>query len=99
MFVTRGTESCSWVLPYGIPAEIPDFGGFRNKLFLPRNDLIPTCVPTESGNSAEFSRIPEKEARPEPEKKSECTTKVGMMSGDATGGTGVGWTEAPVDRM
>ena len=57
-----------WVLPSGIPAGIPDSGGFRYKLFLPRNDLIPTCVPTESGNSAEFSVITEKEAGPEPKK-------------------------------
>jgi hypothetical protein len=34
---------------------------------LPRNDLIPTCVPTESGNSTEYSGIPEKEAGLEPE--------------------------------
>jgi len=28
---------------------------FRTKLILPWNDLIPTCVPTESRNAAEFS--------------------------------------------
>ncbi len=72
-------------------------GGFRNKLFLPRNDLIPTCVPTESGNSTEFSGIPEKEAgpEPEPEKKLECTTKlvdVTAVGGcDKRGGGGGGW--------
>jgi hypothetical protein len=27
---------------------------FWTKLILPWNDLIPTCVPTESGNAAEF---------------------------------------------
>ena len=27
---------------------------FRSKLILPWNDLIPTCVPPEPGNSAEY---------------------------------------------
>jgi len=30
---------------------------FRTKLILPWNDLIPTCVPTESRNAAEFRRF------------------------------------------
>ena len=28
-----------------LPSGIPDSGGFRNKLILPWNDLIPMCVP------------------------------------------------------
>jgi len=32
---------------------IPD-PEFRSKLILPWNDLIPTCVPPEPGNSAEY---------------------------------------------
>ena len=35
----------SRVLASGIPVRIPDSVGFRNKLFLPWNDLIPSCVP------------------------------------------------------
>ena len=39
------------------PPEVrPEFLSleFWTKLILPGNDLIPTCVPTESGNAAEF---------------------------------------------
>jgi len=35
----------SRVLPFGIPAGIPDSVRFRNKLILSWNDLILTCVP------------------------------------------------------
>ena len=45
----------SRVLPSGIPAIIPDSVGFRNKLILPWNDLIRTCVPQNSVDSAEKS--------------------------------------------
>jgi len=53
------------VVRYGIVAEvkgptlrnsgsgIPD-PEFRSKLILPWNDLIPTCVPWNAGNSAEY---------------------------------------------
>jgi hypothetical protein len=50
----------SRVLPLGtIPAGIPDSVRFRNKLFLPWNDL--------PKQSAETWRIPKNEAGPEPE--------------------------------
>ena len=46
-------NTMSRVLPSGIPAIIPDSVGFRNKLILPWNDLIRTCVPQNSVDSAE----------------------------------------------
>ncbi len=46
----RGQES---FLPSGITVGIPDSVGFRNKLILPWNDLIPTCVPWNFAYSAE----------------------------------------------
>ena len=42
-------NTMSRVLPSGIPD--PEF---RSNLILPGNDLIPTCVPPEHGNSAEY---------------------------------------------
>ena len=64
MFVPRGTEYhvspiYLQVRTYYVsfPPEFrPEFLSpeFRTKLILPWNDLIPTCVPTESGNAAEF---------------------------------------------
>jgi hypothetical protein len=44
----------SRVLPSRIPAGIPDSVGFRNKLILPWNDLIPTCDPGNRKKSVEF---------------------------------------------
>jgi len=44
MFVTCGPE----FQPEFLSPE------FQTKLILPGNDLILTCVPTESGNAAEF---------------------------------------------
>ena len=76
MFVTRGTEY------HVLGPSLRNSGrksGFRRipeQIILAPNDLISTCIPTESGNSTEFSGIPGKEAGPEPEKKSECTTKL-----------------------
>jgi hypothetical protein len=57
------THACT--TPYGIVAEVTgpslrNFGSgildpeFRSKLILPWNDLIPTCVPPEPGNFAEY---------------------------------------------
>jgi len=48
--VDRGHGS---FLPSRIPAGIPDSIGFRNGLISPWNDLIPTCVPWNSADSAE----------------------------------------------
>jgi len=45
MFVTRGTghHDVSWILPSGFRPDL-GFGGLWNKLILPWNDLILTCV-------------------------------------------------------
>jgi hypothetical protein len=48
-------NTMSRVLPSRIPAGILDSIGFRNKLILPWNDLIPTSVPQNSADSAEKS--------------------------------------------
>ena len=48
--------------------RIPGSGGFRNKLFLPWNDLIPTCDPRNLNKSAQFQGIPKNEASQEPGK-------------------------------
>ena len=65
MFVTRGIVLYGIVAEVTGPSYLqvrvypeirPKFLSpeYRTKLILPWNDLIPTCVPTESGNAAEF---------------------------------------------
>jgi len=65
MFVTRGIVSYGIMAEVTGPSYLqvrmypeirPEFLSpeFRTKLILPWNDLIPICVPTESGNAAEF---------------------------------------------
>jgi len=67
MFVTRGIVSYGIVAEVTGPSYLqvrmyleirPEFlflsPEFRTKLILPWNDLTPTCVPPEPGNSAEY---------------------------------------------
>jgi hypothetical protein len=65
MFVTRGIVSCCIVAEVMGPSYLqvpmypeirPEFLSpeLRTKLILPWNDLIPTCVPMESSDAAEF---------------------------------------------
>jgi len=74
------------VLPSGIPAGIPDSVGFRNKLILPWNDLIPTCVSRNSADSAEKSRFRKMRPSRNQNTKTECIQAFGCHTHKAQAG-------------